>query len=176
MLLESLIDSWKEVRAGLLLEISLIPADQFSFRATAETRSITEIIHHIVEAEKFLIGEVCRPDTNFARRPFKELIKEYASEVKTVEGKDDLAKLLEDSLKSTEAMLRSFGEEALKEDMLRLDGKTMPKLAFLHFTINHETYHRGQITVYERLLKIEPAMTARVNEFLAAQSKESTAP
>jgi uncharacterized damage-inducible protein DinB len=169
MLLESLIDSWKEVRSGLVLEVSQIPADQFAFRATAESRTVTEIIYHIVEAEKFLIGEVCRRDTDFARKPFNELIKEYASEVRAVEGKDALIKLLEDSLKTTEAMLRSFGEEALKEDMQRLDGKTMPKLAFLHFTINHEMYHRGQFTVYERLLHIEPALTVQINKFLAAQ-------
>jgi uncharacterized damage-inducible protein DinB len=170
MLLESLIESWKEVRSGLILEVSQIPADQFTFRATAESRTVTEIVYHIVEAEKVLIGEVCRPDTNFARKPFTELIKEYAGEVRAAEGKDALIKLLEESLKTTEAMLRSFGEEALKADMQRLDGKTMPKLAFLHFTISHEMYHRGQITVYERLLHVEPALTVLINKFLAAKS------
>jgi len=131
---------------------------------------VTEIIYHIVEAEKFLVGEVCRHDTDFARKPFTELIKEYASEVRAAEGKDALIKLLEDSLKTTEAMLSSFGEEALKKDMKRLDGKILSKLAFLHFTISHEMYHRGQVTVYERLLHVEPALTVRINKFLAAGS------
>jgi uncharacterized damage-inducible protein DinB len=38
----------------------------------------------------------------------------------------------------------------------------------LYFYITHEMYHRGQITVYERLMQIEPAATAKVRELLAA--------
>jgi uncharacterized damage-inducible protein DinB len=31
-------------------------------------------------------------------------------------------------------------------------------------------YHRGQLTVYERLLNIEPALTTRFKELFAARS------
>jgi len=34
-------------------------------------------------------------------------------------------------------------------------------MAFVSFAVAHEMYHRGQLTVYERLLKIEPALTRR---------------
>jgi len=37
------------------------------------------------------------------------------------------------------------------------------------FAIIHEMYHRGQISVYERLMQIEPALTAKLREFLAAK-------
>jgi uncharacterized damage-inducible protein DinB len=43
----------------------------------------------------------------------------------------------------------------------RFDGKEMTKTAFMSFAIAHEMYHRGQLTVYERLLGIEPALTQR---------------
>ena len=71
-------------------------------------------------------------------------------------------------MESAEATLRAFGEEALREDIQGLDGKTVSKLLFLYFYITHEMYHRGQVSVYERLMQIEPAMTAKVREFLAA--------
>lgn len=39
MAVEKIIESWKEVRAGLIDEAKQIPADQFSFRATPAGRS-----------------------------------------------------------------------------------------------------------------------------------------
>jgi uncharacterized damage-inducible protein DinB len=44
--------------------------------------------------------------------------------------------------------------------MTRFDGKQMIKITFMSFAIAHEMYHRGQLTVYERLLGIEPALTS----------------
>lgn len=170
MLLESSIENWKEVRTGLISEVSQIPADQFLFRARAETRSVTGILHHVLEAEQVLIGEVCREDTDFARLPFTQLVAEYAGDIPSLEGKENLLERLTNNFKLTEERLRSFGEEAMQKEMRRLDGRVMPKLAFLNFVINHEMYHRGQITVYERLLYIEPAITVRVNEFLKTKS------
>ncbi|HET8677759.1 MAG TPA: DinB family protein [Blastocatellia bacterium] len=169
MSLDHIIDRWTEVRAGFVDELAQIPADQFDFRPTPDVRSVAEIVRHIIEAQKFMAGEVCRPDTNFKRLPILELIKNHAGDLAAVEGKEALVDLMKESMKSTEAALRSFGEEALEETMERLDGKLMPKTDFLHFTISHEMYHRGQITVYQRLLGMEPVLTARLKQFLAGQ-------
>ena len=49
------------------------------------------------------------------------------------------------------------------------DGSQQTKLAFLTFGMSHEMYHRGQLTVYERLLNIEPALTKMFREMTAAQ-------
>ena len=171
MALDHIIDRWTEVRAGFIDELAQIPADQFDFRPTPDVRSVAEIVRHIVEAQKFMAGEVCRPDTNFRRQPILELIKSYAGDMDAVEGKDALIELMKESMKSVEAALRSFGKEGLHETMERLDGKLMPKADFLHFTISHEMYHRGQITVYQRMLGMEPVLTARLKQFLAAQPK-----
>ncbi len=170
MLLDSVIENWKEVRSGFISEVSQIPENQFRFRARAETRSVTEIIQHILEAEKVFTGEVCRPDTDFARLPFHELVAEHAGDIRNAEGKDQLIEMLARNMEATENTIRDFGEAAFQQEMRRLDGRMMSKMVFLNFAINHEMYHRGQITIYERLLHIEPALTVRVNEFLKTQS------
>jgi uncharacterized damage-inducible protein DinB len=54
--------------------------------------------------------------------------------------------------------------------MQRFDGREMTKLDLLRFAAAHEMYHRGQLTVYERLLNIKPALTTRF-EKLFAQAK-----
>lgn len=64
MSIEALIATWKEVRDGLIAEVSKIPAGQFDFKATPDTRSVAELVQHIVATQAVLVGEMCRPDTN----------------------------------------------------------------------------------------------------------------
>ncbi len=141
-------------------EAAQIPADQFSFQPAPNTRSIKQLLQHLVESQKSLIGEVCRPDTNLTRGSFAEQIKHYAPDVRNIDDKDGLLNLLRASMDESGAQLLAAGDE-LKNTMKRFDGKEMTKLAFLSFAIAHEMYHRGQLTVYERLLGIEPALTQR---------------
>ena len=169
MSLEELLDFWKEVRAGLITELAQIPGEQFGFQATPESRSVAGVIRHITEAQKFLAGELCRPDTDFKRVPIRELVERHAAEAHSGGDKEELIASLRSTMESAEASLRSFGEEALRERVQGLDGKTISKLHMLYLYITHEMYHRGQISVYERLMNIEPALTAKLREFLAAK-------
>ena len=51
-------------------------------------RSVAELLQHLVESQKFLVGEACRPDTNLLRKSFAENIKDYAPDVRTVNDKE----------------------------------------------------------------------------------------
>jgi uncharacterized damage-inducible protein DinB len=44
----------------------------------------------------------------------------------------------------------------------RFDGTPGTRMAWLHHGIDQEMYHRGQLTLYARLLGIEPALTKRI--------------
>ncbi len=160
MAIENIVESWQEVRSGLINEAEQIPADQFSFQAAPDTRSIKGLLQHLVETQKFLTGEICRPDTNLMRGSFAEQIKNYAPDVRNIDDKDNLLNLLRASMDESGAKLLAASDE-MKNTMKRFDGKEMTKLAFISFAIAHEMYHRGQLTVYERLLGIEPALTQR---------------
>ena len=160
MSVDAIIGSWREVRAGLIDEASHIPADKFSFRAADGMRTVAELLQHLVESQKFLVGEACRPDTNLLRKSFAENIKDYAPNVREVNDKDGVLQLLATAMDDTDKELREHPDE-MKNTMKRFDGKEMTKLAFMSFAIAHEMYHRGQLTVYERLLGIEPVLTQR---------------
>lgn len=166
MSIDRLIASWSEVRTGLVKEAAQIPDDQFSFRATPDTRSVAEIIQHIIEAQKMLVGESCRQDTNLMRQSFADHIKEYAPEVAGVSDKNGLLELLRSSMETSEATIRSCGG-GLQDTMRRFDRKEVSKFDFLNFAIAHEMYHRGQLTVYERLLGVEPALTQQFRKLFA---------
>lgn len=166
MSIETIIALWKDSRAGLIHEVENIPEDQFSFRATPETRSISELLQHIISAQKILVGEACRPDTNLMRQSFAAHTKEYAPGVSEVVDKNGLLELLRTSMDEAEACLRPYGDK-LNETMTSLNGRTTSKEAFLTFAMSHEGYHRGQLTVFERLLNLEPVLTVKTKKLFA---------
>lgn len=167
MSVEPIIGSWREVRAGLIDEVSQIPADQFSFRAAEGMRSVAELLQHLVESQKFLVGEACRPDTNLLRKSFAENIKDYAPHARNVNDKEAIIQMLLSAMDDCEKHLREHADE-LKNTMKRFDGKEMTKLGFMSFAIAHEMYHRGQLTVYVRLLGIEPMLTQKFRKAFGA--------
>ncbi len=163
MSIENIIESWKEVRDGLIEEANQIPSDKFSFQPAPDSRSVAQVLQHLAESQKFLVGEACRPDTNLMRQSFAEHIRHYAPGVREVNDKDELLNLLRATMDESAEKLRGAADE-MQNTMKRFDGKEMTKLAFISFAIAHEMYHRGQLTVYERLLGIEPALTQRFRQ------------
>jgi len=73
MSVDMLVGTWKEFRKGLIAEVEQIPEDKFSFRATPETRTIAEVLQHIGQVQKMLIGEASRTDGNMRRQSFAHI-------------------------------------------------------------------------------------------------------
>jgi len=164
---ETAMKSWKDVRNGLIEEVEKIPEDQMSFRATPDTRSIAEILQHIVETQKILIGETCREDSNIRRQSLPAHAQEYAAGVRDVSDKQGLIELLRSSQDAAESAVLS-NVHMWEAPMNGLTGQPTTKGAILTFAASHEMYHRGQLTVYERLLNIEPVLTVKLKKLFAA--------
>jgi uncharacterized damage-inducible protein DinB len=86
--------------------------------------------------------------------------------VRDVAGKQALIDLLQSSMTDAEECIRSMADK-WNEPMIGVDGKQSTKGAILTFASSHEMYHRGQLTVYERLLNIEPVLTGRTKKLFA---------
>ena len=166
MSVDMLINTWKEFRKGLIAEVEQIPEDKFDFRATPETRTVAELLQHIVEAQKMLVGEAGQAEANLRRQTFADHLKEYAPEVSTVKDKNGLLEMLRTSMEVCEASIRS-NNDLMQGSMVGIDGRSTPKLKVVNFAISHEMYHRGQLTVYERLMNLEPALTRHFAKMMA---------
>ena len=164
---ETIIALWNDARGGLIQEVERIPEDKFSFRATPDTRSIAEVLQHIISAQKMLVSESCRADANLMRQSFAAHGQEYGAGVNDVNDKNGLLELLRSSMDEAATCISSYGDK-LDETMIGMTGKPITKAAFLTFAFSHEMYHRGQLTVFERLLNIEPALTERFNKMVAS--------
>ncbi len=160
--LDETLGAWRDVRVGLIDEVKNIPAGDFDFRPTPEVRSVCELVQHILEVAMMMTGELSRPDTDLKRAPWPELLDMYASKAYEATTKTDLLRLLETQMDEAERKFRKCGELALFQHMENFDGSTWTKFQWLHHGIAQEMYHRGQLTLYARLLGREPALTRRI--------------
>lgn len=163
-LLEEALEAWTDTRLGLIDEVANIPAGKFEFRPTREARGVKEVVIHILEVAMMMTGELTRPDTNFRRAPWPKLLAMYAREAYRAQTKADLVKLLKSQFKQAEKEFLKIGELHMLQRIKRFDGELGTRLAWLNHGITHESYHTGQLTVYQRLMGIEPALTKKIRE------------
>lgn len=163
-LLEEVLEAWEDTRLGIIDEIRNIPGEQWDFRPSEDVRSVRELVVHILEVAMMMTGELLRPDTNLRRAPFQKLLQMYAKPAYEAEGKAELQKLLRTQLREATRRFRFVGELHMLQLIERFDGEKGTRLAWLNHAIAQEMYHRGQLTVYERMLGIEPALTRRIRQ------------
>jgi len=157
--LEEALEAWEDIRDGLIAEVDNIPQDRFGFRPAADTRTVAELVRHVLEVALMMTGELCRPDTNLRREPWPQLLALYDGPVRKASAKTDLIAALSSTFEESVRRFRELGEGGIQEPITRFDGKKGTKLAWLHHGLAHEEYHRGQLAVYERVMGIEPALT-----------------
>jgi len=162
-LLEEALESWGYARQGFIDEARNIPAAKWDYRPTPEIRSIRELAVHILEVAMMMTGELTREDTNFRRVSFPKLLKMYAGPAYRAKTRGELLRLLASQLREGQAKFRRAGELHMLQQIERFDGQPGTRLAWLLHGVDQEMYHRGQVTVYARLLGIVPALTKQIH-------------
>lgn len=161
-LLEETLEAWRDAREGVIEEVRNIPAKHFDYRPTPEVRSVREQVVHILEVAMMMVGELTRDDTNFRRVPWPKLLAMYAQPAYDAKTRGELLALLKSQLAAGEQAFRARGELALYQYLERFDGQPGTKFTWLQHGIAQEMYHRGQLTLYARMLGLVPALTKAI--------------
>lgn len=161
-MLEEMLEAWQDARGLVLGEAQNIPAGRYDFRPTEKVRSVGELVAHILEVSEMMVGELCRPEGDFRRRSFPELIAEYASDVSGLREKGPLVDALEQTLERGLQRFRAAGAAHLAAPIRRFDGQEASRFAWMHHGISQEMYHGGQLALYARLMGLVPALTQRI--------------
>ena len=161
-LLDETLEAWQEARFGIIEEVENIPEEKFDFKPTPDTRSVRELVVHILEVAMMMTGELIRPDTDFRRAPFPRLLQMYAEEAYKAESRQQLLSLLKSQFEEAAQKFQDTGELHLMQFIERFDGEPGTRFTWLQHGIAQEMYHRGQLTTYQRLLGIEPALTQKI--------------
>lgn len=160
--LDETLEAWRGTREGIIDEVENIPADKFDFRPTPEVRSVKELVQHILEVSMMMTGELTRADTDFARKPWPELLAMYAKPAYRAKTRAALVRLLADQMDDADEKFRAAGELQLYQFIRRFDGELGTKFTWLQHGIAQEMYHRGQLALYARLLGLVPALTQQI--------------
>lgn len=162
-LLEEAIESWQYARHGVLAEAELIPDEGYDFRPHPKSRTVRELLLHIIGSGLMMSGELSNPEGDFTREVEGGIYEHYAGHLPEDASPSELRELLRTTLEEGVAKLRAAGEVAMIQSIRRFDGELWTRLAWLHHGIAHEEYHRGQVALYVRLQGIVPALTRLIH-------------
>ena len=160
--LEESLHAWRHAREGIIDEVRNIPEDKLDFRPTPEVKDVRELVQHILEVSMMMTGELTRTDTDFRRAPWPELLAMYASPASQASTKQELLDVLASQMDEAENAFRGCGVMEMRGYIDNFDGSRGTKMQWLHHGIAQEMYHRGQLTLYARLMGLEPALTKRI--------------
>ncbi len=161
-LLDEAVEAWGYARDGVVDEVRNVPAGRFGFRPAPESRSVAELVRHVIQSGTMMAGELSRPDGDFTRRSFEEHLADYGAAAEGVEDRDGLLRLLRDTREDGARRIREAGPEHMLSPIRQFDGSYASRLTWMHHGIGHEEYHRGQLALYARLMGLEPALTRRI--------------
>ena len=158
-LLDEALEAWGDTRSGVIAELQNIPEKGLAFRPTEPSRTVAELVRHIVESNLMMAGELARADGDFQRKSYEGFLQEYGRGVAAYRTKRQLLDALRRTHREGEARIRQAGELHMLQRIRRFDGQMGTRLAWMHHGIGHEEYHRGQLALYGRLLGRVPALT-----------------
>lgn len=158
-ILEEALEAWAYTRQGVVAEARNVSEKDFDFRPAEGSRTFRELVFHILESGNLMAGELSRPNGDFRRKGYEDLLKEHSRGIGRPKTKADLVAALEKTHAEGDRSLREAGELAILQLITRFDGRRGTRLAWMHHGISHEEYHRGQLAVYARIMGRVPALT-----------------
>lgn len=147
--MKELDSTWKRSKKWSLDYVDAMPEDAINFKPTPETRSFAEQMLHLAYwnygLSEWVVGK-----PNPHGKDEKEIEKK--SEYKT---KAALRKVVEQSYDFVIDGLATLDNIKLLEPVAFFNSKTT-RLFVLMTTLDHQTHHRGQTTIYLRLKGVTP--------------------
>jgi len=161
--LDEVLEAWAYTRTGVIEEARSLPEKDFGFKPAEKSRSVIELLQHVIESGLLMSGELSRPDGDFRRKSYEGLLIEYARGISGMRSKRQLLAALRQTHSDGEKRIRAAGELHMLQLINRFDGQRGTRVAWMNHGISHEEYHRGQMAVYARMVGRVPALTKRIH-------------
>jgi len=141
------IKDWERAKAYTIEYLNTMPADKYSFKATDSIRSFAQQMLHLAGGNVGLISVA----TDQPR-----LLPGYNPEQSpTAQSKDSVVAYVTQSYDYAITAIKGLDASKLGETTGRGNNK-FTRYAWLLKAFEHQTHHRGQTTIYIRLLGIKP--------------------
>ena len=150
MLNQPLIQELKHEATSTKKMLERIPEDKFDWTPHEKSRTLGQLASHVADLPAFLTSILTMDDLDFAKGHYK------AYDTKTPE---ELADLFQQKLDETVQALQNTSDEKMQASFTLRSGDhviaALPRIvAVRSMAFNHIVHHRGQLSVYLRLLDI----------------------
>ncbi len=140
-----LIKDWQRVKAYTFAYLNTMPADKYTFKAVDSIRSFAQQMLHLAQGNFGLMSRATGQQSPVAR-----MINEKSLSAQT---KDSVVYYVGASYDFAINAVTGLDAAKLGENVA---GTPFNRLTIIEKAIEHQTHHRGQATIYIRLLGIRP--------------------
>ena len=142
-----LINDWERAKTYTTDYLNTMPADKYSFKATDSIRSFAQQMLHLAQSNVNIFAYAAGTSNIIGDRILEES--------KTAQTKDSVMYYVIASYDLAIRCLKKMNFTALNEK-IKLYNWEETKFAWLLKAFEHQTHHRGQTTIYIRLLGLHP--------------------
>lgn len=136
------------VRESTLKRLRAVPVGSEDWRVDKDSMSFADIAQHIIDCDLALI------ESFHSKNIGQNLGKARSAMTNKYNALKDLIEKLEETKNKRAVFIEDLNQKDLSEIVTadRKDGEQQMTMEFLiHTTLDHETHHRGQLTVYLKL-------------------------
>jgi uncharacterized damage-inducible protein DinB len=171
--------SFRTVRNNTIKIAEEIPAEQYSFRATPDTRTVAEMLVHIAVTPRLQEQvHIVERRTSLVGFDFFGFMDSIAAEEQAPRSKDEILTLLRAEGEKYAAILEGATEEFLAERVDYPEGMVPPvksRFEMMMAPKEHEMHHRGQLMMIQRMLGAVPHLTRNMQEAVASMKAAQSA-
>lgn len=158
---DTVLDTWRSVRADAAAAVGEWPAGEMGFRAVPELMTYGEIARHILDAGHGLTGILLAGETDFQAADFRAKLSGYYSGLSEDATPGELAEAMDRMAAERIEALRAQSAEWWAVVVRKWDGQELTRLEYIQFVKEHELTHRSQLFLYMRLKGMVPPTTRR---------------
>jgi uncharacterized damage-inducible protein DinB len=141
------IKDWERAKAYTIDYLNTLPANKYSFKATDSIRSFAQQMLHLAQSNVNIIAPLAGESNIFGDRILESS--------KAAQTKDSVMYYVIASYDLVITGLKKMNFASLNEKV-KLYNWEETKYAWLLKAFEHQTHHRGQATIYIRLLGLHP--------------------
>ena len=150
---QSLLPEFDHEMAGIRRVLERIPADRFDFRPHPRSFAVGQLASHLATVPAWATSTLATTEMDFSLPEVQAMMPRPGTSPEEVRG------IFEQGLAEARAAIAAASDEHLAIVWTgKSEGKTlfaMPRSVVLRsFVLNHAIHHRGQLTVYLRLLEV----------------------
>lgn len=140
----------KHTSRATLTMLERVPEDRLDWKPHEKSMTLGRLVSHVAELTQWIQFILNEPGYDFASRLFNR---------RNAETKEELLLIFDDNIREALLLLGTATDELLNEKWTMRNGDqvmfNLPrKVAIRELVMNHIIHHRGQLSVYLRLLNI----------------------